>query len=328
MTLEEVNKLAPLALDYFTEKGMQDERIGKVFLGLALTLAGFQFIKMGSSSLLKHTSNAPIHPSQSLKMSKIAVLILGVTVAGFGVYTLASSVIALVKPSEMIVYKSAHPYARSTLKEDSDSCESKLANAIEKFYECPDAAELMTKLNSKGGAQIKCVPSSTIYGEAEVKLVAREVLVSAKTQDHLPILAFELNNLNQAERFLSVNKQACQIGREKYTRLIERIEYKTYERAFKLTDSCISQGYWPPTLYQSVKGFRKEDDVDWSTEEKYLDFQEYAGHSDQYRMSWHDKCDKAGKEAWLIQHRPVLEKRIKLREQQEAKKKSKLRDEL
>lgn len=177
------------------------------------------------------------------------------------------------------------------------SCKERIYTAIDQLHSCPESKqlwdEMANKLTSIGYGKTEEV------GKAGVSSKTGQIRISedSNTDEIKHNLVFELNNLKQAEKFHTVEQEACEMEVDNFATAIEKIEYESAKRTYEIYESCIKGGFWPEN---SLYGFKEQFSgmAPWNSVESMLQLQEISGHTDSYRNAWYQTCDPQGFVNW------------------------------
>lgn len=196
-----------------------------------------------------------------------------------------------------------------------NSCEVDVLQAKETLLSCPEAQACWNEVEVEGAFSIKCskdteaptgavawIETPEIFSSKIAWMGTREISLSEKDEDKLSGLLASLNNLKWARPRSLVPEKKCGLDADDYARNITAMQYEATQDAYKIYDQCVKRGVWPsdsPTYQTQKEAFSgKSDDIDWSSLEGFLEYQEQALHTDLYRMNWYKQCDPKGLSKW------------------------------
>lgn len=303
-----VSEAAPVLLSNIVQLGFEDERIGKMFLGMSFIFSGAVLLAQRNPSNLKNAHTWKVEKATSKNYLQITRALFGSLLVCFGVYQIALGVHGFAfpkKPSEekhrfpQTSYREQHAFTfpKISFVEKHEYafpkilCEDKIDQARMAFMTCPESKTLWDAVKTRGNFSIECVPASVAPHGGVTNPIMRQIFLSRSLVSVEPSVLFELNNLEQNRETLRIATRMCSMNPLDYVRSMEALEYNSARETYRIAEACSQRKIWPED-WNIYKLSFTHPTKGWRSVEDYIEYQIKTGHSQHYFQQRERYCAK------------------------------------
>ena len=317
-----VHEITPVAISSAIQAGFHDMRIAKTVSGFGFLSAGIWTIaksgvqKEFNSKIGIFQTKEPVGDSKtntfltetsSKKALRWSAASVGLAATCYGIYNIASGIMEFMTPPDTSNFTLHHASSSSGEQEEtaaSDSivsCQQSLAKAKQEFLQCPEAKAVWDDVNKDGPFEVICGKPELAPKGSAVRPAERIIAIHERLMQKVPNILFELINLRNAKDLSQYGNSPCVMPADDYAKTMELFEYKTAKISHDISQRCIQDGHWPERWLRYHKQFSETaPENERPTLESFLQHQQDTGHTDLYRIEWHERCGQTAESAAKI----------------------------